>query len=70
MADAATTYIPLPQARPTAATSQMLAAVVNPRTLVPMRRMAPAPRNPMPATAPAAIREGSIRRDIEGSMDS
>src|SRR5580658_2420458 len=37
----------------------MLAAVVRPLTISPRARIAPAPRNPMPETTCAAIREGS-----------
>src|SRR5215211_1239713 len=43
----------------TAATTQSPAAVVRPRTERPWRRMAPAPRKPMPVTTWAAIRVGS-----------
>ena len=52
-------YIAAPAHRPIAATSHKPAAVVNPCTEIPVRRIAPAPRNPMPETTDAAIREGS-----------
>ena len=39
-----TMYIPVATATPIPAMAQMLAAVVNPRTLKPLRRMVPAPR--------------------------
>ena len=41
------------------AIAQMEAAVVSPFTLTPNRRMAPAPRKPMPVTTCAAILAGS-----------
>src|SRR5438132_10453486 len=44
---------------PSDAATQMDAAVVNPRTSSPWRRMLPAPRNPTPVTIWAAIRVGS-----------
>ena len=43
---------------PTAAFTQIVAAVVIPWTLVPLRRIAPPPRNPMPVTICAAMRSG------------
>ena len=49
-----------PAAIPTAAVAQRLAAVVSPRTEDPYLRIAPAPRNPIPETICAAIREGSV----------
>src|ERR1700733_9702565 len=52
-------YRPPPTASPTAATVQMLAAVVSPLTISPRARIAPAPRNPIPETTWAAIRDGS-----------
>src|SRR5229473_5259602 len=39
----------------------MVAAVVRPRTSVPWRRIAPAPRKPTPVTICAAMRVGSVR---------
>ena len=39
---------PAPAAMPTAAFTQIVAAVVIPCTLVPLRMMAPAPRKPIP----------------------
>jgi hypothetical protein len=55
---AAITYWPTPSAMPGAAASQMVEAVVRPMTLPPSRRIAPAPRNPMPVTMLAAMRVG------------
>src|SRR5579862_2326026 len=46
---------------PTAATTQRLPAVVKPRTDRPSRRIAPAPRKPIPVTTCAATRVGSTR---------
>ena len=48
-------YSSRPEAVPTAATAQKVAAVDRPRTVVPRRRMTPAPRKPTPvAIAPSA----------------
>src|SRR2546421_5000124 len=44
---------------PNEAATQIEAAVVNPRTSSPCRRMLPAPRNPTPVTIWAAMRVGS-----------
>ena len=44
---------------PIAATIQRLAAVVRPRTDMPERMIAPAPRKPIPVTICAAMRVGS-----------
>jgi hypothetical protein len=62
-------YSPAPAAMPMAAFTQMVAAVVMPCTLSPLRMIAPAPRNPMPVTICAAMRSGMpltapIRREI------
>ena len=46
-------------ASPIAATVQMLAAVVSPRTTEPRSKIEPAPRKPIPDTTCAATREGS-----------
>ena len=54
------TYIPPPDAMPIAATNQRPAAVVSPLIVIPSRRMAPAPRKPIPETTEAAMRDGSI----------
>src|SRR5438093_10399373 len=43
---------------PMAAFTQIVAAVVRPWTSCPLRRMAPAPRNPSPETTCAAARSG------------
>src|SRR5438876_8777557 len=48
-----------------AATTQSVAAVVNPRTERPWRMMAPAPRKPIPVTIWAAIRVGSARTTLD-----
>ncbi len=45
---------------PTAATNQMVAAVVIPVICSPVLRMTPAPRKPTPVTIPAATRMGSL----------
>ena len=50
---------PAPQASPTAAANHIVAAVVSPFTFNPWRRIAPAPRKPIPETTCAAIRPGS-----------
>jgi hypothetical protein len=42
--------MPTPTTTPSAATTQSEAAVVSPRTLMPCRMIAPAPRKPMPET--------------------
>ncbi len=56
-------YMPAPAARPIPATTHIVAAVVSPSTIPPSRCMiAPAPRKPIPATIPAAIRLGSAPR--------
>src|SRR6187431_2414209 len=47
---AATVYEPRPAAMPIAALTQIVAAVVRPWTFSPLRRIAPAPRKPMPVT--------------------
>ena len=49
---------PIPAAMPIAAVNQMLAAVVSPSTWPSSAflRMAPAPRNPIPATRPCSTR--------------
>ncbi|MNI91689.1 hypothetical protein D3C73_1493930 [compost metagenome] len=44
-----------------AATTQIEAAVVNPEMVDPVRRMAPAPKKPIPLITCAARRAGSIR---------
>src|SRR5947209_15143966 len=49
---------------PIAATAQRLAAVVRPRTFMPSRMIAPAPRKPMPVTICAAMRVGSARTTL------
>jgi hypothetical protein len=54
-----TAYMPGPADSPIAATSQRPAAVVSPWTETPVRRIAPPPRNPIPVTTDAAIREVS-----------
>ena len=41
---------PAPEAIPTAATTQRLAAVVRPRIVKPWRKITPAPRKPIPVT--------------------
>ncbi len=51
---------PAPTATPSAPLSQRVAAVVSPRTLTPIFRIAPAPMNPMPVATWAATREGSM----------
>ena len=53
------TYMPAPAHRPIAATSHSPAAVVSPWTLMPVRRIAPPARKPMPDTTDAAMREAS-----------
>ena len=58
--DTASTWRPAPTARPIPPVVQMLAAVVSPRTEAPIRRMAPAPKKPMPLTTWAAMRPGSF----------
>jgi hypothetical protein len=55
----ANAYMPAPTATPIAATTQSDAAVVSPRTLMPWRMIAPAPRKPIPETTYEATREGS-----------
>ena len=49
-----------PDARPRAATDQMLAAVDIPRTELPRSKIDLAPRKPIPDTTCAAIREKSM----------
>src|SRR2546430_16526312 len=49
----------MPTAIPSEATTQIIAAVVRPRTSSPCLRMLPAPRKPTPVTIWAAIRVGS-----------
>ena len=61
VAATAATYIPAPEARPIAATSQRLAAVVRPLIRRPECMIAPPPRNPMPTTTFEAIRPPSTR---------
>ena len=56
----ATGYQAIPQAMPMAAATQILAAVVRPRTMEPWRMMVPAPRKPTPVTIWAAMRAGSL----------
>src|SRR5690625_4330709 len=58
---AARLIMPAPAAIPTAAVTQMLAAVVSPTTMLRRVKITPAPRNPIPLTICAAIREGSRR---------
>ena len=53
-------YCDVPAAMPIAATAQMVAAVVSPRTRSLRRKIVPAPRKPMPVTICAATREGSV----------
>src|SRR6202521_6001908 len=55
---------------PTDAATQIMAAVVNPWTSPPWRKMAPAPRNPTPVTICAAIRVGSTPVLKAGNMPS
>ncbi|HZP48588.1 MAG TPA: hypothetical protein VFB07_08640 [Vicinamibacterales bacterium] len=50
MASVAVVYAPAPAAIPTAAFTQIVAAVVIPWTSPRLRRIAPAPRKPMPVT--------------------
>ena len=52
-------YIPPPIASPTAATAQMLAAVVSTLTISLRKIIVPAPMKPMPLATCAATREGS-----------
>ena len=52
---------PAPTDMPTAAATQRPAAVVSPRTLLPLKIITPAPKNPIPTTMLEAIREGSKR---------
>jgi hypothetical protein len=54
---------PAAAAMPIAATSQRLAAVVNPRIVKPWRKISPAPRKPIPVTTCAATRVGSTVLD-------
>ncbi len=56
---------------PNAATNQMVAAVVNPRTWLFVCSIAPAPRKPTPVTIPAATRAVSCAEPCRGkaSMD-
>ena len=49
----------MPTDRPRQATTQTLAAVVSPRTVNPSRKIAPAPRKPMPLMTCAPSRAGS-----------
>src|SRR6187549_3224629 len=49
---------PAPAAVPIAALTQIVAAVVRPLMFIPLRRMAPPPRNPIPVTICAAMRSG------------
>ena len=58
--------IPAPQAMPTAAETQMVAAVVSPRTTSLPLKMTPAPKKPIPLTIWAAMRDGS--RTAPGSI--
>lgn len=51
--------MPAPHAIPTAAATQIVAAVVSPQTTLRPLKMTPAPRNPMPETICSAMREGS-----------
>src|SRR5690625_2637776 len=53
--------MPAPAAIPTAAVTQILAAVVRPTTMLRRVKITPAPRNPIPLTICAAIRDGSRR---------
>ena len=53
------TYIPNPTPVPTAAVAQTVAAVVNPWVRLPLCIMMPAPKNPIPTTMLAAMRDGS-----------
>ena len=55
----ANAYMPAPTDTPMAATTQSEAAVVSPRTLIPWRMIAPAPRKPIPETTYDATRDGS-----------
>src|SRR5215207_1142081 len=59
VADPAARNMPPPTASPTAATAQMLAAVVSPLTTSLRRMIVPAPIKPMPLATCAATREGS-----------
>jgi hypothetical protein len=61
VATTAISHNPPPAAVPTAATSQIVAAVVRPRTESRRTKITPAPRKPMPLTICAATREGSSR---------
>src|SRR5215211_6586360 len=59
VAEMAARNMPLPTASPTAATAQMLAAVVKPLTISLRKMIVPAPMKPMPLATCAATREGS-----------
>jgi len=52
---------PPPKQRPMTVTSQIVAAVVTPRTVSPRRRMAPAPMKPTPDRIPSGSRMISSR---------
>ncbi len=52
-------YIPDPTAIPMAAVAQMVAAVVRPETVTPLRKIVPAPKNPTPVTIWAATLDWS-----------
>ena len=57
-------------AKPMAQTTQTQAAVVRPRMVSLYLRITPAPKKPMPVTAWAAIRAGSIRKVSGGSFST
>src|SRR5829696_4403090 len=59
VAETAARNMPPPTASPTAATAQMLAAVVSPLTTSLRKMIVPAPMKPMPLATWAATREGS-----------
>ena len=59
-----------PMANPMAHTTQTQAAVVRPRIVSLYLRMTPAPKNPMPVRAWAAIRPGSTRKASAGSSST
>jgi hypothetical protein len=60
-------YVAAPALTPMAALSQSVAAVVRPRIDKPLRSIAPAPMNPMPAATCAAMRVGSVWEEASRS---
>jgi hypothetical protein len=58
VAIAAYSEYPAPARTPIAAEHQSVAAVLRPRTLIPSRKISPAPRKPIPDTTWAATRVG------------